>query len=1322
MPFNAGEVQVILGAKVNIAGFQAYDTAMAKAVSAAGKGELAQKRYDAAMAKSQATLHAVGRAATVGAAGGILALGAAIAGSVKKAADFEAQLSSLQSVSSASAKQMDALKKSAMEAGAATKFSALDAAKAQTELAKGGLSVTKILGGGLKGALALAAAGEMDLADAATTTANALNLFGLNGSQSVHVADALATAANTTTADVSDFAMALTQGGAAAKAAGLDFDQTVTFLEAMANAGVKGSDAGTSMKAALTQIANPSKEAAGAMKKLNLEFFDAQGNIKPLPAIAKDLDTAFGGLSKQQRLQAAATIAGTDGMRGLLALYDSSPAALRKLEDGLAKQGTAAEVAAKKQDNLKGKIENLKGSVETAGIALGQRLLPILTQGAESLTTTINRLSADGSIDRFATGLISGGEKAAGILGDIGSAGADVVSDLAPVAGVLADIAGALNLGDATNIEAILAGIAGFKVAGVVAPGLVALASGIKAVAAAGSLAGVAALVNPFTLAAVAAGGLAAGLVILSSRESAEEKAADANAAAHKAQAEAIRSVQDAERAAADKGLAAKQSTLDLKQAQADLNAAREKYGKKSPEYEQALIREQQAALRSTSAHDAYSTSIERETAANKKRIDQARQHIGETNDQVKSAGDNMFVASRTGNANDQAAAAKKLAAARAEQTTAVQAYIQAQARAQVSDASRMRLMNAASQITEKNAQGISHLISAMDGLPKAKQTKILLTGDQNVLATLGGLAGQLTALGRKRTVAKILATADSASAAVLAFKAILAGVPPKKVARVLAETRGKAEVAALKALIDNTNSKDVAIDVTTRYRQIGSPSAGAGQGTGTPGGARRRADGRGPGGSETALVGEGRHAREAIVDPARGMAWMVDRPTVMDLPDTAYVIPEDPMRRGRAMGLLSMLASDLGLEGFVNGHAAKKKAPAKKPAAKGKAAPKAQRALPGNVEPTTLPLEALQTKERDARDALNTTKGKVHDLPGQIRTDEKRIKDTAGRVVKGKGPKAKKARDLKKAREDLAAHRKSLAENKKAELRQRTAWEALRGELAQAKKYQALITRQEQLADIAANQMRTADGKDDQAGYDTAKGNRVAALKELRSLLVRARAALKDQDSQAARELDKSITQGDGDINEAESGEMAVDPAKDPDLTDAQKALIGADDRAISLAALTKGLGDDTVAAGKKVSDVQSILDSLLSGAQPSSDALVTSVADILSTAKQNFEALTSGGPSNTDPDLQAQFDQAKEERRIAREDARINRQALEVFAGSGDIGTGGRNARDAVNTTVVFQSYVPPSPGEAMRLAGYVNGGNDLQGSRGSTRQVVA
>lgn len=322
-----------------------------------------------------------------------LPLVAAAGVSVKLAADFEKQMSSLGAVADAPAAQLEKLRKQALKAGADTAYSAKEAAVAQTELAKGGIGAADILKGALGGALSLAAAGELELGEAASTTANALNLFGMGGDKAGHVADALAMAANATTADVSDFGMALKAGGAVAKSAGLSFDETVVALEALAASGVKNSDAGTSLKAALIGVLKPSDKTAAVMDKLGLKFTDNAGNMKSLGGISQMLRDRLGGMTKAQRTATLAQVAGTDGVRTLLAIMDAGPKRLKKYADGVHKTGTASEVAKKKQDNFAGKLEQLKGSLETLGIIVGTTLLPPLTALAVKLTSFANTVA-----------------------------------------------------------------------------------------------------------------------------------------------------------------------------------------------------------------------------------------------------------------------------------------------------------------------------------------------------------------------------------------------------------------------------------------------------------------------------------------------------------------------------------------------------------------------------------------------------------------------------------------------------------------------------------------------------------------------------------------------------------------------------------------------------------------------------------------------------------------------------------------------------------------------------------------------------------------
>lgn len=344
--------------------------------SGAATAQLTQlnSQMKATAVTANTTSTAIGTKLTRAAKIGGVALAGGLAYGLYKAVDagvsFEKQMDSVGAVADASAKQMNRLREQALKLGQDTAYSASQVAEAQGELVKGGIKVKDVIGGALPAALSLAAAGEIDLASAAETTANAMQLFGLQGKQASHVSDLLATAANKTTADVEDFAMALKQGGAVAKLAGYDIDQTVTTLEALAAAGIKNSDAGTSMKTAFIQLLKPTEKQAALSKQLGLSFISQNGEMKDAAAISKQLRAATDGMTKSERARTFATLAGTDGVRTLSALYDAGPAALRKYAEANKEVGTAQDIAAEKMDNTAGSIEQLKGSLETLGIRI----------------------------------------------------------------------------------------------------------------------------------------------------------------------------------------------------------------------------------------------------------------------------------------------------------------------------------------------------------------------------------------------------------------------------------------------------------------------------------------------------------------------------------------------------------------------------------------------------------------------------------------------------------------------------------------------------------------------------------------------------------------------------------------------------------------------------------------------------------------------------------------------------------------------------------------------------------------------------------------
>jgi len=316
---------------------------------------------------------------------GLLATGAAAVAaggaSVKMAGDFEQSMSVLRYNSSATAAEFQLLSARARDLGqdaALPGISAADAANAMNELAKAGLSVNDVLAAS-KGVLSLAKAGNIDVGLAATTTARALNAFGLEGSQASRIADLLAATANKSTADVQDLAFGLQMAGAGSKQMNVPLQDTVTALGLFANAGIAGSDAGTSLKAMFQQLANPTAESAALMRQLGLDFFDAKGNFIGLEATASQLQTKLGTLSAEQRNAALATIFGADASRVAGILANEGAGGFDKMRDAVTKQGAAADAAKAYNNGFTGALDSFISSAQTVGIALGTSVLPPLT-------------------------------------------------------------------------------------------------------------------------------------------------------------------------------------------------------------------------------------------------------------------------------------------------------------------------------------------------------------------------------------------------------------------------------------------------------------------------------------------------------------------------------------------------------------------------------------------------------------------------------------------------------------------------------------------------------------------------------------------------------------------------------------------------------------------------------------------------------------------------------------------------------------------------------------------------------------------------------
>lgn len=332
-------------------------------------------------------------AAVVAGAGGIGAV-------IRAAGNFDTAMREVGAVTNANGRDLRKLSDIARDAGLETGVGASAAAQAMGELAKAGLNTAEI-GPALQGTLTLAQAGGIGAADAASAAANAMQTFGLRAKDTGRIADALANAANATTADIGDFAMALTQGGSAAKLAGVSFNDTTLVLAQLAKIGVEGSDAGTSMKSAFLQLAKPTDEARGAMEKYGLSFFDARGKMKDVADIGEMLRSRLGGLTQQQRVSVLQTVAGTDGFRTLAAMMNMSGKETDALERKLQKQGSAAQDARQKNSGFAGAMNRLKASGEELSNVIGAPLVNAISDGANAVSDFIKEARDNGDLEKL---------------------------------------------------------------------------------------------------------------------------------------------------------------------------------------------------------------------------------------------------------------------------------------------------------------------------------------------------------------------------------------------------------------------------------------------------------------------------------------------------------------------------------------------------------------------------------------------------------------------------------------------------------------------------------------------------------------------------------------------------------------------------------------------------------------------------------------------------------------------------------------------------------------------------------------------------------
>ncbi len=331
--------------------------------------------------------------------------------SVKAGSSFEAGMSEVEAISGATGEQIEELAAKAKEMGATTKFSATESAAALKYMAMAGWSTEDMLGG-LEGIMNLAAASGEDLASVSDIVTDALTAFGLQASDSGHFADVLAKAASSSNTNVGLMGATFQYVAPLAGALGYSIEDTAVAIGLMANAGIKGEKAGTALRSMFTRLSDPPADAAAAIDELRLSMTNADGTMRPLSDVMADLRTKFAGLSEEQKVQMASSLAGQEAMSGLLAIVNASDEDFEKLTESINNaSGAAEEMAGVMNDNLKGDITLLQSAVEGLGIQVYESVDVELREAVQAGIGYVDQLSG-----AFTDGGLKGAVKEAGTI------------------------------------------------------------------------------------------------------------------------------------------------------------------------------------------------------------------------------------------------------------------------------------------------------------------------------------------------------------------------------------------------------------------------------------------------------------------------------------------------------------------------------------------------------------------------------------------------------------------------------------------------------------------------------------------------------------------------------------------------------------------------------------------------------------------------------------------------------------------------------------------------------------------------------------------
>ena len=330
---------------------------------------------------------------------------------VRTTAEFDSSMSKVQAVSGATGGEFDLLRDKAREMGSKTKFSASEAAEAMNYMAMAGWK-TKDMLSGIDGIMNLAAASGEDLATTSDIVTDGLTALGYSAKDAGRMADVMAAASSNANTNVSMMGETFKYAAAVAGSMGYSMEDVALATGLMANAGIKGSQAGTALRSTISRMAAPTKQVSAAMKSIGVEMMNADGTARPFRDVMVDLRKGMADLSETEKTQIASTIAGKNAMSGFLSIINASDSDFNKLADAIDNSdGAALKMAETMQDNLGGQVTILKSQMQELAISVGDTLVPMAkkaVKAAQNLTNWFNNLSAGGKDAAVKIGLMAG--------------------------------------------------------------------------------------------------------------------------------------------------------------------------------------------------------------------------------------------------------------------------------------------------------------------------------------------------------------------------------------------------------------------------------------------------------------------------------------------------------------------------------------------------------------------------------------------------------------------------------------------------------------------------------------------------------------------------------------------------------------------------------------------------------------------------------------------------------------------------------------------------------------------------------------------------